>query len=163
MSSDVTQFKMEDVQRRVSETIKAQFAMMIPDEAFEEMARLAIKDFFETAKNFTFEQVGTGYNPRYSIQTPLTPFKFMMWERVRVLTEEKLKEWEVKERRALGGAIKKFFETDLEFQGSVAANVSVLAKQMAAAQQMQILDTANGMITNAISNLAGSNGLNMPY
>lgn len=172
MSNEVQHFKMEDVQARVAETIKAQFAMMIPDEAFDTMAKMAIDDFFKTEKSYRVSRherrvaVPGSYHDRteswHELATPLTPFKLMMWEAIRELVAAKLKEWSTGQQDALKAEIDKFFETGSEFQGEVADNLENLAKKMAAAMQTSILTQASGMAHTSLQGFASMNNLRMP-
>lgn len=171
--SDIQQFKMEDVQKRVADTIKAQFAMMIPDEAFDAMAKTAIEEFFHVEKAFTVAKrekrvpSPNSYHDRvdtwYELATPVTTFKMMLWEEIRKLVEAQLKQRLVEQGAALDAEIKKFFETGSEFQGEVADNVEHLCKIMASSMQTQLLNQANGMIQTTVNQFAAQNNLRLPF
>jgi hypothetical protein len=170
--SDIQQFKMEDVQKRVAETIKAQFAMLIPEEAFNEMAKTAINDFFNTEQSYKVTRNErripnpSGYGDRtetwYQLATPLTPFKVMLWEAIREEVEQRVKRWSGEQQAALKAEIDQFFAVGTEFHGEFSGQIEVLAKKMAAAMQMSIINQATGIAHSNLQSFASANNLRVP-
>lgn len=167
MTDQVTHYKMEDVQKRVSETIKAQFAMLIPDEAFEEMARAAIREFYQTEAQFTIHEIKnpTGYSPsRYDLQDRITPFKAMLWNELREITRTQLREWLKKHTANLNKSIGEIFNeepNDMSLKALANLDVHQLSLAMARQQHAVLLQNAAEMTENRIMQLAIDNNLNV--
>lgn len=149
--SDIQKFDMQSVQQRVSETMKAQFAMLIPDEAFEQMASTAITEFFNTEKTFEFQEIkrpnpnGSYYGDqhlRYALSHAITPFKAMLWEEVRKIVAKKIEEWLKSEVAAVEGKIETLCQESSAAHQVFELNVNDLALQMARNAHLNLLAQA---------------------
>lgn len=165
MSTDIQKFDMAAVQQRVSDTIKAQFAMMIPDEAFDAMAQAAITEFFHTEKSFEFMDIrrpntnSSYYNDqhlKYVLAHTVTPFKAMLWEEVRTIVKEKMNKWIKEEKAGVADQIEKLYLEDKAAHAVFNLNVNQLAITMARNAHLEILNQAAANAGIQLSTVAGS-------
>jgi hypothetical protein len=162
--SDIQKFDMQSVQQRVSETMKAQFAMLIPDEAFEQMANTAITEFFSTETNFEFQEIkrpnpnGTYYTDqhlKYVLSHAITPFKAMLWEEVRKIVKGKIDAWLKSEVAAVNEKIETLYQESKVGHQVFELNVNDLALEMARNAHLNIISQAAMSASAQISSLAG--------
>lgn len=164
--SAVQPYKMEDVQQRVAETIKAQFAMLIPDEAFDAMARAAIDEFYNTEKTFNIAEVRNpgGYSMnRYELQTAISPFKALMWNELRTLTREHLRAWIKEHVTDLNAEIEKLFAdeaSDTLLKSIANLDLRKLSLDMATRMHGDLLRNAAMGVEGRLLQFAGDNQLN---
>lgn len=163
--SDIQKFDMQSVQQRVSETMKAQFAMLIPDEAFEQMAQTAITEFFNTETTFEFQEVkrpnpnGTYFSGdqhlKYALSHAITPFKAMLWEEVQKIVKEKIDVWLKSEVAAVQEKIETLCQESKAAHTVFELNVNDLALEMARNAHADIILQAAGSVSAQFGHLVG--------
>jgi hypothetical protein len=79
-------------QERVKNHMKDVIGTLIPDEQFAKMVNDEIKAFFETPVQFTWES-GSGYRSDQTLKTNITPFRQMVWSKVKPIVESELQKW----------------------------------------------------------------------
>lgn len=145
--TDITQFNMQDVQKRVSETIKANFAMLIPEEAFNHMCRAAIEEFMtQTDRAYTIleKRETWGSSATSSIHATLTPFKILLWTEVHALVKEGLAKFLKEHKEELEKKISAMFESDEKktLESYMNMDVSGLAMDMAKTMHQELMMNA---------------------
>ncbi len=162
MTNEIQNFDMTSVQKRVSDTIKANFAMMIPDEAFDAMCITAIHEFMETDVRMDVQRVGrsssynhgSGNSEEYTFSMTLTPFKLMIWVEIQKIVAESLKTWIESNKARLTGEVNAYFTDDPEFNEAHSKGIVHLAKLMAGAREMMLIQHINEDFNINLKNFA---------
>lgn len=162
--SEIQKFDMAAVQQRIADSIKAQFAMLIPDEAFDQMTMTAITEFFNTEKNFEFKEIkrpnpnGSWHSDvhvRFVLEQALTPFKAMIWDEVHKIVTAKIKVWIDGEKENVGAQIQAMFGESEDLKALFVLDVNKLAMQMARDAHAHLLKAAADQAGMNMSMLAG--------
>lgn len=78
-------------QERVKNHIKDTFVSLIPEEEFARMVDAEIKAFFENTVDYTWE--AAGYRDTEKLKISMTPFRQMVWSKVKPIVEAELQNW----------------------------------------------------------------------
>lgn len=164
LANEIQNFDMSSVQKRVSDTIKANFAMMIPDEAFDTMCVKAIQEFMETDVTMDVVKVKAawGENDYYKYRMTLTPFKLMIWVEIQKIVAESLKTWIEFNRERVQKEIDVYFADDPEFNEAQGKGVAHLAKLMAGAREMMLIKHVEDSFNTNLQNFAARYNLGSP-
>jgi hypothetical protein len=157
MTSNIQTFSMEDVQKRVSDTIKAQFAMMIPDQVFDEMCAKAVREFVEV--NSTMEIVKVHNNnyertEQYRYQTAIPPFRILLWAEVSKLIRPKIAEWVEANKAEFEKQITDWFSNSSVAKDAFTFDVNTLALAMASYQQNNTMMTSMSVVQQIFNQIA---------
>jgi hypothetical protein len=89
--SEIKTFSPDQLQDRITETVRSQFGMLIPEEQFNELIKKEIKEFFETEVAYDWEvrQVDnwSNHTRREKLKLNITPFRQQVWSEVRKLVD----------------------------------------------------------------------------
>jgi hypothetical protein len=144
--TDVQPFDPAALQKRISENIRTQFAALIPDDAFAELVRKNITEFFETPVSFEFKEIYDNQNgyrtTKYVMENALTPFQAMLWSELQDMVRMKLHEWVAAQKGALEAQIKDIFEKDAVLPATFNLSVTQLAEKLARNAHMHIIQEA---------------------
>jgi len=88
MGNEVVQFNMDDVKKRIEETIKASFVMMMPEDSWKALVNKEI---------YNFMQPDTNYNKNSTYLSPLSKLiieELMAFTRIKIQQELNQPEWQ---------------------------------------------------------------------
>jgi len=100
--SNVQPFTLDDLKKRIAENTQAQFGALIPKEMFEGLIEESIKAFFENTQRYEVKEITHPDDTRkhryeqrkLSVLTEeMTPFRQMVWLRLKVLVAPMIDEW----------------------------------------------------------------------
>ena len=95
-SNNMQTFKPEQLQERITETVRTNFGMLIPDDQFQALVQREIQAYFDEATevNWVTERSDNrGYfsnNDLLKIKLKMTPFRFQVWSEIRKLMDSKI-------------------------------------------------------------------------
>ena len=87
--SSLQPFDPNTFKQRVHDHIVSTFGSLIPPEQFEMMVNAQVKAFFEDEREWTLKQDGH-YGHNFNVNMRVTPFRQMVWERVRKEVNDQL-------------------------------------------------------------------------
>lgn len=88
-------YNKDDFQERVTDSVRSNIGMLIPEEEFDNLVQKEIKAFFEEElEHTTVDKKVTGYNRKDKIiqSVKITPFRKMVWDEVERQLKSKLKD-----------------------------------------------------------------------
>lgn len=138
------------LKQKITERVINAFTDLIPEAVFAQMVDETIKMFFEQPRAFNIKE--DGYGSKSTISTPLTTFQVMVWEQLRPIVAEKVKEYFDAEKDALKKSIMPTFATDMK--APVTYNVACLTHALANASQTKLVQQAFDMMSASLSNIA---------
>jgi type II secretory ATPase GspE/PulE/Tfp pilus assembly ATPase PilB-like protein len=148
MSDDTALINMKDVKEKITEQVKVSFMNLIPPNKFKDLVDAELKAFFEDERKFTMvdsKESSYGYNERWTLDTPMTPFRQMVWQEVRKLATEKFEE--VKTTTDWAAEIDQVWDEEKQeftkvYQTEAASRADTLAMAMASQFFKHIVTTA---------------------
>lgn len=84
---------MKQLEEKVREKVITSFASLLPEEVFDSLVNSAIKEYFEdSTKPFTLRKEEARWGNSGSVQAlvSVTPFKFLVWEKLHDITQKAL-------------------------------------------------------------------------
>lgn len=93
MSTVIAPFDPDALKKRVSETIQASFGALIPEATWQAMVDKEVKAFFEDpGAEWTITTINASYqrDALAILQSKMTPFRRMVWEKVQELCKAKI-------------------------------------------------------------------------
>lgn len=95
MPDAIAPFDPDALKKRVSETIQASFGALIPEATWQAMVEKEVKAFFEDpGAEWVVTQINGSYqrDALHTLQTRMTPFRRLVWEKVQGLCKAKIEE-----------------------------------------------------------------------
>lgn len=148
--SNVTQFSMEDLKKRIAEQTQSQFGALIPKEMFEGLIEESVKAFFEEPQRYGVKTIEHPDDVRLDhwrrrkvdvLTHEMTPFRQMVWMRLQELVHVMIEDWMQANVVALREhVVETLHGPDLSkpFNQSVSSMAAVITTQ----QTYSVMDTA---------------------
>ena len=167
-STELKPFTPEQLQERITNTVRANFGMLVPDEQFNALVEKEINAFFDEKTVFEWEGKKVGYwndaKLEQTTRVKMSPFRYQVWGEIRKQINDKISRvfmspefmahitqgWNMNNNQTIDAVLSDMLNKKLE----------ELAPKMAASmfQQMfvQAVDTAkmdikNDLLSNGIS------------
>jgi hypothetical protein len=96
MNNDIKPFNTQQLQERVSESVRASFGMLIPEEQFDDLVCREIKAYFEEETNVEWSTrkspAAQGWHTKDLLEAKvrMTPFRFQVWTALNELMQSKI-------------------------------------------------------------------------
>lgn len=117
--ANLNQFNMQDLQKRISESVQATFGMLMPEDAFKAMTEKAVHDYFHKEQTFGLREVthpdDIGKQPWQQnkitvLNNRLTMFELQVYKVLTPLVEAELTKWLKENEDAAAKAMKESLE-----------------------------------------------------
>lgn len=160
--SDITQFSMDDLKKRIAEQTQAQFGALIPKEMFEGLIEQSVKAFFEESRRYEVTTVDhpddacKGHWNRRKVNVlshEMTPFRQMVWLRLQEIVHPMIEEWMQGNRKTLQNhVVDQLNGPDLSkpFNQSVSSMAAVVTQAQTLAAMNTALETMGASIKQAM-------------
>lgn len=139
MTNAIQQFSFDDLKKKIAEDTQSKFGSMIPPEVFEQLIERAVNEFFEL-ESTTYEVV-RAYHTSEKITATLSPFKLMVWQKVKEIVRPALDKWFDEHKAALADQMAEHLKLP-QFGSTLTGAVVPMATHMAQLQAIHALQAS---------------------
>ncbi|MNL08453.1 hypothetical protein D3C87_1291740 [compost metagenome] len=159
MANELQAFSFDDLKKKIAEDTQSKFGSMIPPEVFEQLIEKAVSEFFEV-ESATYEVVSS-YHSSENIKATLSPFKLMVWQKVKDIVRPALDKWFDTHRADLSEQMDEHLKNP-QFGSTLTGAIVPMATHMAQLQAMSAVRAAVGPYQQEVWRQLGQQGIHLP-